>query len=712
MSVTLPFVNSRKCIWLISLCVSVATLSLPSVVSASSPVDVIAVSGNNSARLSWNLSTDFPISFNGASYNEVFIGSNSYLTFGAGSTAYSGLGQSNPSSPGVHVCASDWSYGLVQYKLDTGVTPNQLRIRFQGNASRTSTSTPNIIYEAVFYRGQSYFDLLIGNHAGCSYTSSKLLTNGSTSSSQVSFAANTNWRISGLTATQNGQSATWDGSTNSSVNANTNGWTALTSGSSDDAFVSSRIQPSYYLVQASSDGGVTWGGSVATNSTANSFTYTSLTNGISYVFRVAAYIASSNTTGSWSAASAPVVPNMVPPGQPTSLSGVSGNGRASLTWAAPNSVGDSAIVGYKVDYSTNGGLSWATASSNTFSSTTTATVTGLTNGLSYIFRVAAINSSSTGAWSNVSAPVIPIVAVPGQPTSLVATRGDESVSLSWTAPSSVGDSAIVGYRIDYSSNGGVSWSTATSNTYSSSTNRVVTWLTNGSTYIFRVAAINSSGSGAWSVSSLPATPRDPDMPLAPTSVWATPGDGQAVLYWTPVSTSYLSGYRIEYSTNGGSTWWIVNSNTYSSTTNRTITGLVNGVSYKFRIAAVNYYGRGDYASVDVTAVKKTTASTSSKGSSKKVVVPATKYVSRTFTSSAPRISLKSVLSSAKISLSGSKSISGSVVSFMGAPCRVSGSQLLRDDKESSCVVRITMKKADKSTVIATVTVLGTARASG
>jgi hypothetical protein len=675
---------------------------------AATPTGLTGIAGNQSVALSWTLpdGTGFPISFNGTTYNEVFVGSNSYLTFGGGSTTYTGLGASNPGYPSIHICAGDWSYQTVQFRIDNSVTPNQLRIRYQGTAATSGGTTPNMIYEAVFFRNMSYFDLLVGTYSACSYSSSKLLTNGSSLSTPVSFAANSNWRITGLSASLNGNSSTWLGSSNASVTANSNGWTALTTAGADDSFVSSAQLPTY-AVQTSSNGGTSWSNSVYTNSTATSYTYRSLLNGTPYVFRVAPYYSSSATTGQWSSLSPAYTPAIVPPGQPTSLVATSGNQQATLSWVAPSSVGDSAIVGYGIEYSTNGGVSWSTATTNTYSTSTTRTVTGLTNGTSYSFKVAAVNASSTGSYST-TASAIPAIVPPGQPTSLVATPGNQQASLSWVAPSSVGDSSIAGYRIEYSSNGGVSWLTATSNTYSTATSRTVTGLTNGTSYSFKVAAVNASSTGSFSTT-ISTVPRDPDLPVAPRTLTASRGDGQTVLQWSSVSSRYQSGYRIEYSTNSGSTWWTVNSNTYSTTTTRTITGLSNGTSYMFRVAAVDYYsGRGDFASV--TVVPSRSASTSQNKST--TTKSKTKYVSKSFESANVRLSLSSVMKSAKIGVSGMRSISGSVDSYFGEPCRVSGKNVLRGDRESSCVVRVTMKKTDGSTLVATVTIRGSARTKG
>ncbi|MBL6634656.1 MAG: fibronectin type III domain-containing protein [Ilumatobacteraceae bacterium] len=104
------------------------------------------------------------------------------------------------------------------------------------------------------------------------------------------------------------------------------------------------------------------------------------------------------------------------PGQPTGLSVEIGSGEALLTWTAPSSNGDSPITGYRVQSSTNG-TDWTTEISDTSAQgvmvrsiggvATAATVTGLTNGTAYQFKVAAINSYGVGAYSTASSPATP-----------------------------------------------------------------------------------------------------------------------------------------------------------------------------------------------------------------------------------------------------------------------------------------------------------------
>jgi len=94
------------------------------------------------------------------------------------------------------------------------------------------------------------------------------------------------------------------------------------------------------------------------------------------------------------------------PGAPTSVVGSSGDSQISLVWSAPTSSGGSSITDYVVQYSSNTGTTWSTFADGT-STTTTATITGLTNGASYTFRVSAVNSFGSSAYSQVSISAAP-----------------------------------------------------------------------------------------------------------------------------------------------------------------------------------------------------------------------------------------------------------------------------------------------------------------
>jgi Ca2+-binding RTX toxin-like protein len=100
-----------------------------------------------------------------------------------------------------------------------------------------------------------------------------------------------------------------------------------------------------------------------------------------------------------------------------------GDGVASVSWSAPASDGGAAITDYVVEYSADGGSSWFVFADGT-STSTSATVTGLLNGMGYVFRVSAVNSAGAGSVSVVSAMVAPWWPAPAGCT-IVGTPGDD-----------------------------------------------------------------------------------------------------------------------------------------------------------------------------------------------------------------------------------------------------------------------------------------------
>jgi titin len=302
---------------------------------------------------------------------------------------------------------------------------------------------------------------------------------------------------------------------------------------------------------------------------------TGLTNGTPYTATVYATNAVGN--GAVSGASAAVVPATVP-GAPTSLTVQGGNTTASLTFGTPADNG-SGIIGYQS--SIDGGASWQNLSV-TGTTLLTATITGLTNGTSYGIEVRAVNGVGGGA---VAGPLSTIpVTVPGAPTSVSATAGDHSVSVTWTAPAGDGGSPVTSYTVTVSPGGATAFCSVSPCS--------VTGLSNGVAYTATVQATNAVGDSVASSPSAPVTPAT--VPGAPTSFTVQPGNGSASLVFEAAATdgSGIIGYQS--SIDGGASWQALTV-TGTTTLTATITGLINGTSYGIEVRAVNGVGDGAVA---------------------------------------------------------------------------------------------------------------------
>jgi VCBS repeat-containing protein len=268
------------------------------------------------------------------------------------------------------------------------------------------------------------------------------------------------------------------------------------------------------------------------------------------------------------------------PGAPTNVTPTSsGNGSATLTWTAAAGNG-APITGYIVTPY----IGFAALPSQTFNSAaTTETVTGLTNGTSYVFRVAAVNAFATGPMSTASASIA--IGLPAAPTGVAGTPGNATASVTWTAPSGNG-SSITGYVVTPF----IGTTAQPAQTFNSTmTTETVTGLTNGTAYTFKVAAINGVGTGPQSAASAPVTVGAPTAPRTPT---ATALAKSAKVKWTaPASNngSSVKGYTVTVYSGGVVVKAVVFNNT---NTTQTITGLTTGQSYTFTVAARNAKGTG------------------------------------------------------------------------------------------------------------------------
>ncbi len=261
---------------------------------------------------------------------------------------------------------------------------------------------------------------------------------------------------------------------------------------------------------------------------------------------IAAHTTGWQVVASTGAVSGTGTPTATAPGQVTGLTGTPSSGQVALTWTAPSN-GGSAITDYKVEFRT-GAAAFATFADGT-STATAATVTGLTNGTSYDFRVSAINAVGTGTVSaTYTATPTAAATAPAQVTGLSATPGDGSVSLSWTAPSN-GGSAITDYTVQRRSPAGSGTYATVTDGVSTGTSYLDSGRTNGTSYEYQVAAVNAVGTGAYSgaASATPAA-APAGYTIGGVTGWAvaydgsdvagngsTPGNNTALAQWNDLS---------------------------------------------------------------------------------------------------------------------------------------------------------------------------------
>jgi predicted phage tail protein len=237
--------------------------------------------------------------------------------------------------------------------------------------------------------------------------------------------------------------------------------------------------------------------------TANSFTATGLANGTSYTFRVRAV--NSAGAGAFSAPSNAVTPvATTAPGVPTIGSATGGNASAVARWTAPASNGGSAITRYDVQVVNNATNATVGALRTAAANDTQLTVTGLTNGTTYRFRVRAVNVVGASAFSADSNAVL-VATVPGTPATFTATQGANggalTATLTWTPPTTTGGSAITSYVITrqrLNANGTANGAPTTSTHPSTARTTVFTapaGVPANTRYRFTVQAVNAVGSG-------------------------------------------------------------------------------------------------------------------------------------------------------------------------------------------------------------------------
>lgn len=213
------------------------------------------------------------------------------------------------------------------------------------------------------------------------------------------------------------------------------------------------------------------------------------------------------------------------PDAPTSLTvGTLSSQTIPLTWVAPARDGGTAISQYIINFSAPKGTDPADTDEIDQGSVTVSgsllaySLTGIKNGRTYAITVSAKNTGALGNPSNtVTAKPVTAASAPNNLSVVLANGG---ITIGWKVPDSYGGLTLTSWKVQCQVPGAESWITIDATRVNTSDGGVLSViglsppLVLGSAYVCRVAAVTSTGDGAFITSSTPlifATP-----PAAPT----------------------------------------------------------------------------------------------------------------------------------------------------------------------------------------------------
>lgn len=325
-----------------------------------------------------------------------------------------------------------------------------------------------------------------------------------------------------------------------------------------------------------------------TRSLETQYIHTGLEPGTEYHYRISALnrIGASVPSETVSARTHPIIPD-----PPTGVTvRAEGSDRLRVQWSPPRYDGGGAIRGYRIEANRDG--EWFVLEPNTRSTETSYLHVGLQPATRWSYRISTINEAGVSPPS-LSASGQTEAIVPDPPTGLRAEADGDQIHLRWQPPDFTGGANLTGYRIEWS-NDRATWHMLIRNSNHTGTEYTHEDLLPGTTYHYRVYAINPVGISLASLQASATT--DAVIPGAPESLTAAAIDHESIrLNWQPPSFTggtRIIGYKIEWSDNEGRSWEVLDYNTNDQRTEYVHNGLEPATVYSYRVYAINTVGTG------------------------------------------------------------------------------------------------------------------------
>ncbi len=320
-----------------------------------------------------------------------------------------------------------------------------------------------------------------------------------------------------------------------------------------------------YVLQRSPDGNI-WSAVTQTlGPTDATFVDTGLSAGTKYYYRMAAVNAAGTST--WSTANVVTLP-----AAPVLTESGATNTSVTLAWNPVKSA-----TGYTVKVQAQD-QTWSAAANQPTGTATTVTISALTADTAYTYEV--IANDLVGGTTESSAPstALPITTALAAPVMSAASATSTAATLNWTA---IADATS--YVLQRSTDS-VVWTSIINSLGASSTTFTDSTVTAGTTYTYRLSAVNANGTSPAATSTVLTAPAAPTLNVDVVS------DTSLLLSWnaSPGATSYI----VEAATvsNGTTTWAAVTPAPSGANTTLTVASLTSDTAYTYHVIAVDGSG--------------------------------------------------------------------------------------------------------------------------